>query len=599
MAKKNEMEVISITDGQDAFEKTRVESPYFVLLDVTLPGLSGIECARQIRELSTWVKIVLFSSVHSLSLQDSAKKVKADLFVSDSVASVKVPEFVLATLNEKELPPDMSEIVEREVLSRRGAARFPVEGQVQYKFRDQWLSGIFVDVSLDGLLFKTKEPMPEGEKVLISWTEKGIEHVEVPSVVVRTRESDDPEYPDLIGIQYLKDHPAIDQKVTNLSEEVEIFHDDTALELDLDLIQEVLSRGVPYFKELFCGGKAPFFMEQSISDIVEHERNSFQKTDEYSGCIQGLVTCKIICQLISSATENLNTGDFSIHKHVGRLIDMALEILERIELMEQRSDVLVRKSVQDDRTAERHHINETNTRLYQSKTALLKSISQGIKRTSVHKDYVERYDLILEKNRQMVSYQQHLDAVLREEKLELRRSATTKLEKPIEAKLNKSEAKKPLAKAAPKKRVRKTQAKPKKKVVHLRDGKSNSPYPLIAGLIVLALIFPMLGTLFRSQPTASDINFDIRPRSMKRTSADAFVVDFAIEDWDRVGVKGRETILDQIEVYLTRKELHQGKVMDGELLIAAVYKTRPKDKPAFLRTVFVATAISPDSFETE
>ena len=54
----------SASDGLEALEKVRELRPDLVLLDISLPKLSGIETARQIRKLSPNCKIV-FLTGHS------------------------------------------------------------------------------------------------------------------------------------------------------------------------------------------------------------------------------------------------------------------------------------------------------------------------------------------------------------------------------------------------------------------------------------------------------------------------------------------------------------------------------------------------------
>jgi two-component system invasion response regulator UvrY len=48
-------------DGEDAVEKAREFQPEIILLDITLPGISGIEAARRIRHISPTSRIILVS----------------------------------------------------------------------------------------------------------------------------------------------------------------------------------------------------------------------------------------------------------------------------------------------------------------------------------------------------------------------------------------------------------------------------------------------------------------------------------------------------------------------------------------------------------
>lgn len=50
------------SDGLEALQKVKELQPDLVLLDISLPKLSGIETARQIRELSPECKIIFLTS---------------------------------------------------------------------------------------------------------------------------------------------------------------------------------------------------------------------------------------------------------------------------------------------------------------------------------------------------------------------------------------------------------------------------------------------------------------------------------------------------------------------------------------------------------
>jgi DNA-binding NarL/FixJ family response regulator len=71
-------------NGTDAIQKLVELSPDVVILDLTMPVMSGYEAAQRIRQLSPSTKIILFS-VHDIPT--SARLVGADGFVSKSSAA--------------------------------------------------------------------------------------------------------------------------------------------------------------------------------------------------------------------------------------------------------------------------------------------------------------------------------------------------------------------------------------------------------------------------------------------------------------------------------------------------------------------------------
>ncbi|MEZ4845686.1 MAG: response regulator [Bdellovibrionota bacterium] len=570
MVKKHEMELILVEDGAHALEMAKAHAPDFVLLDVSMPKLSGIECCRSIKDFSPNTKGMLISSVHSLSLQDSAKRARIELFTVASVANVKVPEFVEAMLNRKELPPDASENVEREVLSKRGTQRFPFEGEVRFKIGDEWMSGVFVNVSQDGLLFQSGRDVSAGTKLLISWMDQGKKNIEIPSIAVRQIPSDHPQYPFMIGVQFLKVSPAVDQKIAELSDEFDLFSENTAVELDLDLIAELLNERGTYFRDMFSGGKVPLFVELSITDIVEHERESFQKNDDYSKCLQELVSSKILCQMIEATLEQIKSLKISAKNYSTRLVTIMSELLEKIEYAEGDSDRLVRKSIQENKPAERHQINESNNRLYQAKAALLKTFCQRIKEEDIQDTHTAAFEEIQKINRQLSSYQEHLDEIAKEEEKQRKLSIANRVTKPAE--------KQPSTSPQTKKARMTTYVQPQVKQKH--------HIPFVTLFIVLMISIPWIENVMKTYLIKDDIRLVIVPDEVKRTSQDSLAISIPKEAWDKLTEDARELLMDQVEVYLTRKICIKPRLSTGDRLIAAVYSSIYKQYPGYIRNVF-------------
>jgi DNA-binding NarL/FixJ family response regulator len=53
--------VIEAASGEEAIALIRIESPRLVVMDITLPGMSGIEAARQIKATSPSAQIVMLT----------------------------------------------------------------------------------------------------------------------------------------------------------------------------------------------------------------------------------------------------------------------------------------------------------------------------------------------------------------------------------------------------------------------------------------------------------------------------------------------------------------------------------------------------------
>src|SRR5258707_997490 len=82
-------------DGIDAIEKAKALKPDFVLLDLRLPGMNGIETATALKAVLPQTKLVLFSAyADSLGNRNWASAVGVDLVVPkgsliDMAASLK------------------------------------------------------------------------------------------------------------------------------------------------------------------------------------------------------------------------------------------------------------------------------------------------------------------------------------------------------------------------------------------------------------------------------------------------------------------------------------------------------------------------------
>jgi len=81
------LEVVAETaDGEQAVEKARDLHPDIILLDISLPGISGIEAGRRIRAISPESRIVYVSQHDSLRMAEDAMKLGACGYVVKSDA---------------------------------------------------------------------------------------------------------------------------------------------------------------------------------------------------------------------------------------------------------------------------------------------------------------------------------------------------------------------------------------------------------------------------------------------------------------------------------------------------------------------------------
>jgi DNA-binding NarL/FixJ family response regulator len=104
---KEKFEIVAlVTDGQAAFDSTLALAPDLVVLDISMPGLSGIEVARELKRRGNKAKIV-FLTVHE----------DADILAACLAAGGL--GYVVKVLMETDLIPAMNEaLADRPFVSR-------------------------------------------------------------------------------------------------------------------------------------------------------------------------------------------------------------------------------------------------------------------------------------------------------------------------------------------------------------------------------------------------------------------------------------------------------------------------------------------------
>jgi DNA-binding NarL/FixJ family response regulator len=88
---QDDMEVVAeAEDGVSAVEKVREVEPDVILMDITMPGLGGLEATRQIKQALPGVKIIVLTIHASEEFLFHALKVGADGYLTKSVHEMEV-----------------------------------------------------------------------------------------------------------------------------------------------------------------------------------------------------------------------------------------------------------------------------------------------------------------------------------------------------------------------------------------------------------------------------------------------------------------------------------------------------------------------------
>ncbi|MCB1957411.1 MAG: response regulator [Rhodocyclaceae bacterium] len=76
------LEVVGLSpNGEDAIERCVSARPDVITMDITMPGMDGIECIRQIRRLNPTVRILVVSALADKATAIQALKEGAQGFV--------------------------------------------------------------------------------------------------------------------------------------------------------------------------------------------------------------------------------------------------------------------------------------------------------------------------------------------------------------------------------------------------------------------------------------------------------------------------------------------------------------------------------------
>lgn len=94
-------------NGRDAIEKARELQPDVIILDITMPVLSGFEAAREIRK-SMSVPILILSMHESNQLIAEAKKIGVQGYVTKTEVASTLLQAVDTLLRKQDFFPDRS-----------------------------------------------------------------------------------------------------------------------------------------------------------------------------------------------------------------------------------------------------------------------------------------------------------------------------------------------------------------------------------------------------------------------------------------------------------------------------------------------------------
>ncbi|MBI5034329.1 MAG: response regulator transcription factor [Chloroflexi bacterium] len=76
--------VLTASDGKEAIAQAQAHHPQLILLDVSLPGMTGMETALQIKKILPQSHIILLTLIETLGYQQAAQAAGADTLLDKS-----------------------------------------------------------------------------------------------------------------------------------------------------------------------------------------------------------------------------------------------------------------------------------------------------------------------------------------------------------------------------------------------------------------------------------------------------------------------------------------------------------------------------------
>jgi two-component system nitrate/nitrite response regulator NarL len=88
---RSNVEVVEASNGEEAIEQARKTNPDVIILDVTMPVMTGIEAARRLKREMPQVPILIMSMHDGESMANELARIGVQGYVSKNDALTKLP----------------------------------------------------------------------------------------------------------------------------------------------------------------------------------------------------------------------------------------------------------------------------------------------------------------------------------------------------------------------------------------------------------------------------------------------------------------------------------------------------------------------------
>ena len=129
-------------DGDDAAAKAIALKPDLVIMDITMPGLSGIAAARKIRDLVPTIKILIYTMHDPTVMPDILLASGADGFVSKNRPWAELSQRIATLLEDEALQslPETSDLTAASCLKNDPEELASENGNGSAKVSRRWVN---------------------------------------------------------------------------------------------------------------------------------------------------------------------------------------------------------------------------------------------------------------------------------------------------------------------------------------------------------------------------------------------------------------------------------------------------------------------------
>lgn len=165
--KRNGFETLVARDGVTALDRARTESPDLIILDIMMPGMSGIDVCRRIRQDAHLRTIPVLMLTARTEEEDQVKglDVGADIYLGKPVSVpilISQIKALLRSAQRSETPPDLLRVHDFEI-NRDRYLVYQVEGDesTELRFPRKEFELLYFLASHPGRVFSRQELLDE------------------------------------------------------------------------------------------------------------------------------------------------------------------------------------------------------------------------------------------------------------------------------------------------------------------------------------------------------------------------------------------------------------------------------------------------------